>query len=66
MGVCRHSRDLVPQSDEQQWPLRPDCPLLALGLVLDGSGFVRRSQVFAGNLVQASTLAKSAARAVSK
>ena len=26
---------------------RADCPLPALGLVLDGSGFVRRSQVFA-------------------
>ena len=28
---------------------RSDCPLLTLGLILDGSGFVRRSQVFAGN-----------------
>ena len=27
---------------------RTDCPLLTLGLVLDASGFVRRSQVFAG------------------
>ena len=27
---------------------RSDCPLLTLGLVLDGAGFVRRSQVFAG------------------
>ena len=27
---------------------RSDCPLLTLGLVLDGSGFVRRSEVFSG------------------
>ena len=35
---------------------RSDCPLLTLALVLDGSGFVRRSQVFAGNVQEASTL----------
>ena len=29
---------------------RSDCPLLTLGLMLDASGFVRRSQVFAGNV----------------
>ena len=34
-----------------------DCPLLTLGLVLDGSGFVRRSQVLAGNVSESSTLA---------
>src|SRR5208337_839742 len=32
---------------------RAECPLLTLGLVLDASGFVRRSQVFAGNAVEA-------------
>lgn len=36
---------------------RSDCPLLTLGLVLDGSGFVRRSQVFTGNAVECRTLA---------
>ena len=36
---------------------RTDCPLLALGLVLDASGFVRRSQVFAGNVREHHTLA---------
>jgi transposase len=36
---------------------RSDCPLLTLGLVLDGSGFVRRSQVFDGNVVEGTTLA---------
>jgi transposase len=35
---------------------RSDCPLVTLGLVLDGSGFVRRSQVFEGNAVEARTL----------
>lgn len=35
---------------------RSDCPLLTLGLVLDGSGFIRRSQVFAGNVAEATTL----------
>jgi transposase len=35
---------------------RSDCPLLTLGLILDGSGFVRRSQVFAGNAVEHRTL----------
>ena len=36
---------------------RSDCPLLTLGLVLDGSGFVRRSEVFAGNVDEDKTLA---------
>lgn len=35
---------------------RSDCPLITLGLVLDGSGFVRRSQVFEGNVVEGQTL----------
>ena len=36
---------------------RSDCPLLTLGLVLDGSGFVRRSEVFSGSVSEAATLA---------
>ena len=36
---------------------RNDCPLLTLGLVLDGSGFVRRSEVLAGNVAESGTLA---------
>ncbi len=36
---------------------RTDCPLVTLGLVLDGSGFVRRSQTFAGNVAEGTTLA---------
>lgn len=35
---------------------RNDCPLLTLGLVLDGSGFVRRSEIFAGNIFEGKTL----------
>ena len=37
---------------------RSDCPLLTLALVLDASGFVRRSQVFAGNVREHRTLAE--------
>ena len=35
---------------------RTDCPLLTLGLVVDGSGFVRRSEVMAGNIVEGEVL----------
>ena len=35
---------------------RSDCPLVTLAMVLDGSGFVRKSQVFAGNASEPATL----------
>ena len=35
---------------------RSDCPLITLGLVLDGSGFARRSQLFPGNVSEPQTL----------
>jgi transposase len=35
---------------------RSDCPLLTLGLCLDESGFVRRSEVLSGNVSEAGTL----------
>jgi transposase len=35
---------------------RSDCPLVTLGLVLDSSGFPRRSKLFAGNASEAATL----------
>ncbi|MBK6974195.1 MAG: IS1634 family transposase [Sterolibacteriaceae bacterium] len=35
---------------------RSDCPLLTLGVVCDGSGFIRRSRVFAGNALECRTL----------
>ncbi|HAG75999.1 MAG TPA: IS1634 family transposase [Thauera sp.] len=37
---------------------RSDCPLVTLGVVCDGSGFIRRSRVFAGNAVECRTLAE--------
>ena len=35
---------------------RSDCPLVTLAVVLDGSGFVRRSRIFAGNASEPQTL----------
>jgi transposase len=35
---------------------RSDCPLLTLGLVLDGSGFVKKSEVFEGNISEPATI----------
>jgi len=35
---------------------RFDCPLITLGLMLDGSGFVRRSEVFEGSVTEGKTL----------
>ncbi|MEN9864890.1 MAG: hypothetical protein RL748_480 [Pseudomonadota bacterium] len=35
---------------------RSDCPLVTLGLVLDGSGFVRHSKVFDGSVAECTTL----------
>ena len=35
---------------------RSDCPLVTLGLVLDVSGFPKRSRIFAGNVGEAGTL----------
>jgi len=35
---------------------RFDCPLVTLGLMLDGSGFVRRSEVFEGSVSEGGTL----------
>ena len=37
---------------------RSDCPLVTLALVLDSSGFPKRSKVFEGNVSEPSTLAK--------
>jgi len=37
---------------------RSDCPLVTLALVLDGSGFPKRSEVFAGNASEPQTLAQ--------
>lgn len=37
---------------------RTDCPLVTLALVLDGSGFPKRSEIFAGNVSEPGTLEK--------
>lgn len=37
---------------------RSDCPLVTLGLVLDGSGFPRHSRIFPGNASEPRTLAQ--------
>lgn len=37
---------------------RSDCPLVTLALVLDGSGFPKRSEVFSGNVSEPQTLAQ--------
>ena len=48
------SKEACPERRRRE---RTNCPLVTLGLVLDGSGFVRRSQTFAGNVSEAGTLA---------
>ena len=35
---------------------RSDCPLVTLGVILDGSGFIRRSKMFEGSVAEATTL----------
>jgi transposase len=37
---------------------RSDCPLVTLGLVLDGSGFPRQSRIFPGNAAEPATLSE--------
>ena len=44
-GAARHQPKAQRGHSKEK---RSDCPLLTLGLVLDGAGFVRRFQVFAG------------------
>ncbi len=52
-GEARHQHNAQRGRSNEN---RNDCPLLTLGLVLDGSGFVRRSEVFAGNVSEGKTL----------
>ena len=35
---------------------RTDCPLVTLAVILDSSGFIRRSQMFEGNVAESTTL----------
>ena len=48
-GVSKAKRGHSKQS-------RSDCPLVTLAMALDGSGFARRSRVFAGNASEPATL----------
>ena len=52
LGPRRKQNAVIPKEK------RSDCPLLTLGLMLDASSFVRRSQVFAGNVSEPHTLAE--------
>lgn len=45
---------------------RSDCPLVTLALVLDGSGFPKRSEVFAGNASEPGTLAQMVGKLVNE
>lgn len=58
-GEARENRQAQRGHSKQK---RSDCPLVTLGLVLDGSGFVRRSETFAGNVAEGSTLQGMLAR----
>jgi hypothetical protein len=48
------SKETCPEQSRRE---RRDCPLVTLGLVLDGSGFPLGSQVFPGNASEPATLA---------
>jgi transposase len=48
----RHSKARYGRSKEK----RRDCPLVTLGMVLDSSGFPKRSEIFAGNISEPGTL----------
>jgi len=52
-GTCKFN-DLGKRARSKE--KRSDCPLVTLGIVLDGSGFPRRSEVFAGNASEPKTL----------
>lgn len=52
-GVLRGNRKAARGHSKEK---RSDCVLLTLALVLDQSGFIKRSEVFAGNAVEARTL----------
>ncbi len=45
---------------------RSDCPLVTLALVLDASGFPKRSEIFAGNISEPETLARMIGKLASR
>lgn len=52
-GSCKSNKLAAHGKSKEK---RTDCPLVTLGLVLDGSGFPKRSEVFAGNVSEPHTL----------
>jgi transposase len=52
-GSCKSNKLAAHGKSKEK---RSDCPLVTLGLVLDGSGFPKRSKVFAGNASEPHTL----------
>ena len=51
-GHNNHSKVAMGRSKEK----RSDCDLISLGLLLDGSGFPKKSQILAGNISEPCTL----------
>lgn len=54
-GSAKHNANAAFGRSKEK---RSDCPLVTLALTLDASGFPKRSEVFAGNAVEADTLAR--------
>jgi transposase len=54
-GTARGNRNAALGKSKEK---RSDCPLVTLALVLDGSGFIKKSEVFAGNASESKTLAE--------
>jgi len=54
-GTMRHNHKAKFGRSKEK---RTDCPLLTLGLALDGDGFSKRSRVFEGNVSEPGTLEK--------
>lgn len=52
-GSCKYNKLAAYGKSKEK---RSDCPLVTLGLVLNGSGFPKRSEVFAGNVREPTTL----------
>ncbi len=52
-GSCKYNKLAAYGRSKEK---RSDCPLVTLGLVLDSSGFPKRSEVFSGNVGEAATL----------
>ena len=60
-GKCLANRKAAYGRSKER---RNDCPLVTLGLVLDSSGFPKRSEVYEGNIGESKTLEKMLQRLV--